>query len=100
VQFHELVEALLCRANDVTEDTVTTFDRANPDSPEPGDEPHAPYHKEHAIAMALERLLAVELGIPWRQHEANLDAAMALFNGLSAGKHTPPSQPSPSPARD
>jgi hypothetical protein len=81
VQFHELIEAVLCKARDITEEDVTTFDKANPESLEPGDELSAPYQKEHSVAMALERLLATELGIPWKQHEENLDAAMGQFIG-------------------
>ena len=41
---------------------------------EPGDDPRAPYHREHEFAGCVERLLAHELGIDWNDYEDALDA--------------------------
>jgi hypothetical protein len=40
----------------------------------PGDDPRAPYHREHEFAGCVERLLAHELGIDWNDYEDALDA--------------------------
>lgn len=81
VQFHEMIEALLCKAHGVSQDAVTAYDKAS-QAEEPGDEPDAPYTNEHTVAMAMERILARELGIPWKEHEENLDKAMETFDKL------------------
>ena len=78
VLVHEFLEAILCRTHGVCEDQVTAFDKDHPECEEPGDEVAAPYNQEHSFAMAIERLLAVMLRIPWKTHEANLSAAVEL----------------------
>ena len=35
------------------------------DLDDPGDDPRAPYHLEHLTASAIERRLALELGVSW-----------------------------------
>jgi hypothetical protein len=35
---------------------------------EPGDDPRAPYYREHQFASGMERLMAAELGIDWQQY--------------------------------
>ena len=81
VQFHELVEAILCKAHGVDQAAVTAFDKQSTDA-EPGDSPDAPYTNEHSVAMAMERLMARELGIPWQEHERNLDVAMEIYDNI------------------
>lgn len=50
-------------------EAVDRFDRAYEakrkpgDDSEPGDDPRAPYHKQHVLAEKIERLLAAELGV-------------------------------------
>jgi hypothetical protein len=36
---------------------------------EPGDDIHAPYYRAHQFATAVERMLAVELGVDWKAYE-------------------------------
>lgn len=75
VAVHELVEVLLCRQNQVSPESVDSFDTAfekarlpgNVD--EPGDSPLAPYNKEHCIATGLERVLAASLGVVWQPYD-------------------------------
>jgi hypothetical protein len=75
VMIHELVEALLCDARGIPEKSVTEFDlafeKARPANnfDEPGDSPNAPYRKEHFAATTIERLLAQELGLDWKEYE-------------------------------
>jgi hypothetical protein len=65
---HELVEALLCRSAGISTGQVDAFDMAFRGDGEPGDEPSAPYHRQHRMAEAAERALAGELGVRWRQY--------------------------------
>jgi hypothetical protein len=75
VAVHELIEAMLCRNLGITDESVTEFDeefeskRAEGNTDEPGDDPHAPYRKQHFFATSIERLLAAELGIDWKKYE-------------------------------
>jgi aryl-alcohol dehydrogenase-like predicted oxidoreductase len=66
---HELVEAMLCRADGVSQEAVDRFDAAHattldhdPDA-EPGDHPAAPYRRQHRRAMLIEMLMAEFLGL-------------------------------------
>lgn len=75
IQFHELVEFLMCRANGVTHDEIDQFDheyeqnRPNNDFSEPGDDPNAPYRYEHLVATGMEKILAAQLGVKWDEYE-------------------------------
>lgn len=75
VKFHELVEVMLCRDRGITQDEVDDFDkeyearREEGDTSEPGDSKLAPYYKEHQFATKLERLMAKELGVDWREYD-------------------------------
>jgi len=68
VALHELVESYLCLKDGVSDESVTKFDIENPDLPEPGDSPDAPYHKQHAVATFVERVVCGALGINWDEH--------------------------------
>ena len=69
VALHEIVEALLCRANLIKDEEVTAWDKAHTDHPSPGDIPNAPYYREHLIATIIERIIADEIGINWDFYE-------------------------------
>jgi len=64
---HELIEALLCRADGITTACVDAFDLAYPGA-DPGEDPAAPYHRQHMSAEAAERALADYLGIDWQDY--------------------------------
>lgn len=88
VAIHELVELYLLRKRGVTMQEVDDFDIAYEkahreggtlegeriDDSEPGDDPKAPYFKEHQFATALESLVAVELNVPWKEHADRVEA--------------------------
>ena len=75
IAVHELVEALLCKAHGVSTEAVDAWDLGpGHELDEPGDDPRAPYHREHEFAGCMERLLAHELGIDWNDYEDALDA--------------------------
>jgi hypothetical protein len=65
---HELIEALLCRGAGITGAQVDAFDLSRPGDDEPGDDPAAPYHRQHVAAEAAERALAEHLGVDWQQY--------------------------------
>lgn len=65
---HEFVEAMLCRITGVSTRQVDTFDMSFTGDGEPGDDPSAPYHRQHRAAEAAERALAAELGVNWRRY--------------------------------
>lgn len=63
VAIHEMVEAALCKYHGIPESVVSDFDKSHLDSPQPGDEPDAPYRREHEFATDIERLIGRELGV-------------------------------------
>jgi hypothetical protein len=68
IALHELVECWLCKERGITAEQVDAFDaafelkRVNEDD-EPGDDPAAPYHRQHRFACLIEFMTALELGI-------------------------------------
>ena len=75
VALHELVEVLLCKDRKITQARVDKFDkdfenkRKKGNTDEPGDDPRAPYFKEHKFATKIEKLLAKELKVDWKRYE-------------------------------
>lgn len=75
VAFHEFVEVMLCRSRGITQEQVDGFDirfeqdREDGDLSEPGDDPNAPYSKEHFFATSLEKLVAGELKLDWEKYD-------------------------------
>jgi hypothetical protein len=80
VALHELVEVLLCKKRGITQKSVDAFDKAfekarkpgNVD--EPGDDPKAPYRKEHFFSTNVERLMAAELGVDWNKYDDEVES--------------------------
>ena len=75
VAVHELIEMALCRHRGITEAAVTQFDldfeaaRPPGNTDEPGHDPKAPYREEHRFAEAIERRVAAELGVQWKDYD-------------------------------
>lgn len=63
VALHELVEVKLCMLRGITQDQVDAFDFNFKGHDEPGDDPAAPYRKEHRFAALVEMLMAHEMGM-------------------------------------
>ncbi len=85
VAVHELVEALLCRNDGVSQAAVDAFDTAyererppmgNPgwDKPEAGDAESSPYRDQHCFATAVERMLIAAFGLSWAEYEKSVEA--------------------------
>jgi hypothetical protein len=72
VGVHELIEAFLCTAMGITQKQVDKFDFAHESDDDPGEHPKAPYHAQHMLAMSVEMLLSVALGVKWRPYSEAL----------------------------
>ena len=80
VAIHELVEALQCRHDGVTEKEVDEFD-LDPETMryckefdiEPGDHPISPYRNQHCLATGVERILCSTFGLNWAEYEDSLN---------------------------
>lgn len=72
IAIHELIEWFLCQNSGIDQKTVDKFDMEFKGDDEPGDDPKAPYVKQHCIATGIERLLCAELGISWKEYEQEL----------------------------
>ena len=75
VALHEMVEAFLCKEDGIAEEDVSAWDLANPDLAEPGSHPDAPYHRQHEVALEVEKIVARALGRDWDDHEDWVQAA-------------------------
>ena len=79
IALHELVEVLKCKHDGVTQEQVDRFDidfekaRQDGNDDEPGDDPKAPYVKQHCLATGIERVMAAELGVSWKEYEEILN---------------------------
>jgi hypothetical protein len=80
VAMHEAIEAYLAIHAGVSPEAVDRFDRAYGakrkagDYSEPGDDPRAPYHREHVFAEKIERLLAAQLGVDWTKYDREVSS--------------------------
>ena len=80
VVIHELIEQYLCKKRGISEEDISKFDikfeknRPEGNEDEPGDDQKAPYRKEHFFATTIERLIAGELGVDWKEYDK------AIFN--------------------
>lgn len=80
VALHELVEVYLCRHDGVTEKSVDRFDRTferrrkKGNTDEPGDDPRAPYRRQHCVATGIERIAAALLGVSWKIYDAEVNS--------------------------
>ena len=79
VGIHEAVEAILCDAHNVLESDVDAFDiefckTHDLEKEEPGEDPKAPYRREHAAADVVERIVALEADEVWREDGDRINA--------------------------
>lgn len=71
---HELCEALICRAQGVSQASVDLFDMNFTGEGEPGDHLLCPYRVAHRVATGIEFLLSLALGVDWTDYESRLNA--------------------------
>lgn len=76
---HEAVEAIMCKHNGVTQQSVDIFDqeydKTHTFDVDAGDDARAPYRREHCFATAIERILCGELNVIWDAYENELKAS-------------------------
>lgn len=78
VAVHELCETLMCMKDGVLVEDVDAFDKAfeaarTEDSlDEPGDDPEAPYNRQHCIATSVERLMCAALKCDWKTYDGKV----------------------------
>lgn len=81
ILIHELTELSLILESGVSEAAIDEFDfqfekeiEAGTRDPlsEPGDDPRAPYYKEHQAATKIERALAEMLGVNWEEYDGHI----------------------------
>jgi hypothetical protein len=68
IALHEMVEAALCHVAGISGNQVDEFDFGC-DADEPGDEPTAPYRKQHSLATGIERMVVALLDVDWKDYE-------------------------------
>lgn len=82
VALHELVEVLLCKKRGISTERVDAFDMQfekdrelglHGENDEPGDDPQAPYKREHFFATNIEALMSSELGVDWKTYESTIE---------------------------
>lgn len=80
VALHELIESHLVQKRGIPDSAIDEFDmwyertRTPGDQTEPGDDPGAPYRREHQFATVIERLVAHELGVDWWNYERKVNS--------------------------
>ena len=72
VLMHELTEMLLCMDRRISFKAIDRFDMKFRGAGEPGDDPKAPYCRQHQFATRIERLMAKEFRVDWKSYEAGL----------------------------
>jgi hypothetical protein len=80
VALHELVEWFLLWLRGVKEEEVRAFDewweeeakKGNVQGDQPGNDVRAPYYWEHLFATLVERMVALQLGVDWKEYEERL----------------------------
>jgi hypothetical protein len=89
VAVHEVIEKYLCKAATIMEIDIDTFDleyeknRKPQDVDEPGNDPKAPYYRQHQVATFIEKQLAREMGVDWDEYEKTLDNLYLLYSNNS-----------------
>ena len=71
IGIHELVEAILCKNQGVTEQQVDDWDLTH--GKDPGNNPECPYYRQHLLATVIENILANELGVDLIDYEISLN---------------------------
>ena len=83
VALHELIEVLICKSKGITQKACDDFDMKYEDDraigkytsdQEPGDDPHSPYHMEHSLATAVERMFIFSVGESWAAYNAKVSS--------------------------
>lgn len=89
ILLHEYIESFLCWIHGVTEQSVRDFDQKwfaeeaagiKHTHEGPGDDPAAPYHTWHLVALRFEREFVIQNGMTWDEHEKNCERVFPMFH--------------------
>ena len=73
---HEASEAILCKYDGVSQKSVdefdAEFDKTHAFDVNAGDDPAAPYKKQHTVSTGIERILAAYLNVGWAEYDGEL----------------------------
>lgn len=76
VALHEMIEHAACIEAGISGDDVDRFDFMY-EGDDPGNDPKAPYHKQHTFAEKIEREVCEFLGLDWNAYGRFLNEYMA-----------------------
>ena len=99
VTLHEYIESSLCEFRGISWHDIDRFDknfeqtRDLNDLSEPGDHPDAPYKNEHNIAEIIERIVARELNIDWKEYMTTCEELYNESINESINESHPDGQP-------
>lgn len=98
---HETVEAVMCKHNGVSQESVDKFDqeydKTHSTDCNAGDDPAAPYVREHCFATAIERILCAELEVNWESYDKELADTYPGPSHKTARTDSQPGGSAPSP---
>jgi hypothetical protein len=77
VLIHALIEQYLCFEKGITDEKVCEWDMTHTHCDDPGSHEEAPYHDEHQIAEAVERMLSEKLGVDWDTYGKAIDKTLS-----------------------
>lgn len=82
LMLHEIAESLICKHTGVTVAQVDEWDKHYDKTHEfdlnSGDDPFAPYKKEHTFATAIERIFTGATDVDWLTYDKELEAIPSL----------------------
>lgn len=85
ITIHEIIEILLVKDRKIKIKDIDNFDikfeknKKKGDYSEPGNNKRAPYYKEHQFSTKIEKMLAKELNVDWREYNNKLDKLSDSF---------------------
>ena len=72
VQLHEFIELHMILRNGIKIEDIDKWDCEHPETM--GDDPFAPYKREHFFATMIERLVADRIGVSWSEYEKCIES--------------------------
>src|SRR5438876_1169926 len=74
IAIHEIIEAILCKKEGISQEIVDKWDLSHQKSEEPGMLRGCPYFMQHVYADVIERMLARYLEVKWKEHEVRVNS--------------------------
>lgn len=82
VRIHEEIEQYLCEKRGITNKMIDDYDMSEfgLSIEDPGSHPKAPYHKEHMLALKVEKLLYKELDVNVDEFEDKMGVVIETYD--------------------